>query len=75
MRGGYYVNVYGGELCIVESLLEFHAFIVIWCDLEVCKCGGDYYIASAVPKYGVIIMSVDSLTVKLSSESYGTTCI
>ena len=26
----YYVNIYIGELCIVESLLKVHAFIVIW---------------------------------------------
>jgi len=36
---------------------------------------GDYYIASAEHKYGVIIMLVDSLTIKLSPESNVTTCI
>ena len=36
---------------------------------------GDYYIAYAGHKCGVIILSVDSLTVKLSPESYGTTSI
>jgi len=29
MRGDNYVNIYGGELCIVEYLLEVHAFVVI----------------------------------------------
>jgi len=35
--GDYYVNVYVGELCIVESLLEVHAFIVILRWFEECN--------------------------------------
>jgi len=35
--GDYYVNVYVGELCIVESLLEVHAFIVTFRRFEECN--------------------------------------
>jgi len=45
-----------------------------WGDLK-NVIGGVYYIASAEHNWGVFIMLVDSLTIKLSPESYGTTCI
>jgi hypothetical protein len=35
--GEYYVNVYVGELCIVECLLEVHAFIVVLRWFEECN--------------------------------------
>jgi len=41
-----FIDIYNGELCIFEFLLEVHAFIVIWGVLK-NVIGDVYYLASA----------------------------
>jgi len=69
----HYVIVCEVESCIVKSLLEVHVFIVMRAGLKYVKCGLIHSFCRT--KIRGLNMSVDSLMVKLSLESNGTTCI